>query len=309
MAIPRPNVRLSSVAEALSDLLGVGVFAAILRDLAPREFERLRQHRATPYEVLSSVVSEVEKLFPLDTYTLDAIYQNAWEMDGEDDDDDTGAQPNAPLDPDLHAARDIESYGIPLMPFGFDLGNGEHTSPATALLLTAAGPDPEVWGRDFCARVERDCAAVLAPFGILLPDNMGTLRGRSPRGRQRWATWPAPRYLPAPPGRRWISAWSGVADALHWVSSSTGYDFLDRTEDEMNWDSVLPPWNTDEIRSLAEQWKQARPILDRARELIAYVDADPPSRLPILRGLLTGDPASIRAATRPAPLASTEVSR
>jgi hypothetical protein len=297
LKIPRHNIRLSSVAAALRDLLGVGVFAVLLRDLAPKEFERLREKRATPYEILVAVVDEVSKLFPLDTYTLDAIYNNAYEVDDYDDDGAHHDVDAPPDDPDLRAARDIEFYGIPIQAFGFNLGNGEHRSPATALLLLAAGVDAEIWGRDFIERVERDCAAILAPFGVLPLQSPGR---RSRRGALIF-NLQSPNLLPAPPGRRWLSAWSGVADALRWVSSSTGYDFLDRDEDQVNWEYPMPPWDMDEIRSLAGQWKEAKPILDRARALIAYVDADPPARLPILRGLLSGDPASIRAATRRIP--------
>jgi hypothetical protein len=102
----------------------------------------------------------------------------------------------------------------------------------------------------------------------------------------------------APRGRRYKRPWDGLGDLFAWANGQTGYGFLDVADLEEAGYS-FPEWARDEILSLADQWRQAKPVLERALALRNYVKERPRERLPLLANALLGDPAALKAITAP----------
>ena len=104
---------------------------------------------------------------------------------------------------------------------------------------------------------------------------------------------------PKPPrGREWRGVWRALPDAIAYVQNATGYLFADLTyENELE----NPNWHIDEVRSLAAQWKEAKPILDSVQKFTNYIDADYRNRLPLLDSVLRGEPRALAQVTQPKP--------
>jgi hypothetical protein len=99
-----------------------------------------------------------------------------------------------------------------------------------------------------------------------------------------------------PRDRAWTYPWAGAWDLYTWANGETGLPVLDYT-DTMLAEGGLPQWSMDEIAGLSQQWKIAKPMLERIAKLWRFVDARPAERLPLLAGALTNDRAVIERIT------------
>lgn len=158
--------------------------------------------------------------------------------------------------------------GIPIILFGYD--DYEVSSPARALFMT--------W------LIEGGHVAQEFPYLMPIINDL-------PEPPENFD------HLAAPPaGRRWVSPWDGLRDFAQWMTSSTGWGFLDYCYD----DSIeFPAWNIDEVQSLIEDWSKCEPILNRIGAFNSWVDEKPEERLPVAIRALKNEPAAIAAITEP----------
>ncbi len=107
------------------------------------------------------------------------------------------------------------------------------------------------------------------------------------------------RHLTPPRGCVFVPPWNGLKDLYDWVHGMTGFGLLDCVDGQTDV-NTYPMWNVDELRSLVQQWKRAKPMFDRALALKKYVDGDPRRHLNTLALALMGDRAMRRWISRPA---------
>lgn len=186
--------------------------------------------------------------------------------------------PIAPVDVyELEGLGELAFIGIPVSPMGF----GSYTShPALAIISTSLSEYSWVSDAPENFPALENCAYIQHGWPGPLP-NTGEFK------------------LPRPPrGRAWKSAWAAFQSAVEYVSSQTGWQWLDYGGDDELGD--LPEWNMGEIRSLAADWKKCEPILDRITRFAKWVDADP-IRHSLLYDALAGERDALYAITEPRP--------
>jgi hypothetical protein len=176
---------------------------------------------------------------------------------------------------ELEGLGELAYIGIPVTPMGFD----DYT-PHASLALIAVSLAQHIWASD---RIESYPALANSPYiGHGWP---GPLPTDEP------IKWPKP-----PRGRAWKANWVAFPEAVEYVSSRTGWNWLDYNEEDEG--LQLPEWNIGEIRSLAADWKKCKPILERITRFAQWVDADP-TRHSLLYGALAGERNVLYAITEP----------
>lgn len=174
---------------------------------------------------------------------------------------------------------------IPVDALGVNLWDDTIDSPALALCIVAGRTPKDPYS-------EQGGIYSIEDFGCLR--NLPHAVAQSMRlGFQRRPVMPR-----CPRGRRWQAPWHGLKDLYQFATHETGYGFLDVVHIEEDGYSY-PEWNADEIRALAHQWQNAKPVWERATDLRKYIDARPRERLPLLAGALLHDPAALWKITRP----------
>lgn len=106
-------------------------------------------------------------------------------------------------------------------------------------------------------------------------------------------------YMRAPRGRRYRKPWGNLYDFITCFIGATDNSFIDTTDLEQHEMEMFPRWQKDEIEALADAWRRAKPLLDRAHELRRFVDKKPRERLPLLAGAFRRDPAIMQQITEP----------
>jgi hypothetical protein len=82
-------------------------------------------------------------------------------------------------------------------------------------------------------------------------------------------------------------SFAAAADFARWFRSETGLACLDLGED----DDYPVPWTRDNVDTLAEEWPDAKALLDRVGELAAWLEEEPADRFPeLLDALLAAGP-------------------
>lgn len=248
-----------------------GHFADLLRALAPERWARVRRRGAADkLAFFHELLSYLGTLFPVYEPWLEEIEE--WVLADDEEEDLTAEQM------DERVYDNLLDHGIPVRVQGFDVYSAHYSagSPATAAAwFMVHEPWHDEAGREWPAALQKH-RALLEPAARLRP------------GRK-----------PAPPrGRAWAGAWEGLPDLVEWINGETGFLFLDLSGDDVDQN---PWWYLEEIHGLAEQWRQAGPVLARIERLTSYVDARPRERLPLLAEALVGDPAALRKVTQPAP--------
>lgn len=98
-----------------------------------------------------------------------------------------------------------------------------------------------------------------------------------------------PKWLK--PGRNmtWLEPWEALPDLVRYVDQNTGNFWLDVSHVEISESGgAYPMWSIGEIRAIEREWQQAKPIWERIRLLLDYIDADPANRVWLLLGCLCG---------------------
>jgi hypothetical protein len=173
---------------------------------------------------------------------------------------------------DYETLNDVLHWGIPVEPLGY---HPDHGSPAYDLAALDLS--------HYFMEKPADCPGFLEVSG--LADWMATWWPGRVIGESE--SFDSARLRP-PRGRALRGAWAGLPDLADYVTSGTGNLWLDYNEEDTS-EMQMPPWDVDEIRSLAHEWRRARPIYARIVALANYVDAAPRERLPILDKALRGD--------------------
>ncbi len=256
-------------------------FVALLRELAPREYRRLEPK--TPrrcYVELFRVLNR--RYFPVNDWSLFEVA------------DKRAAQYEAQ---DGYCSWWLN--GIPFTVYGLDWENDETTSPALALVVLFHHRNQNLHLHGY-GLPNLD---VLQPYRKLLDAELSDVDDAHPPlvNERGGALWPN-RYRYAPDGRKWHAPWDRLHDLWLWVTASADNPFVDISSLQQQENELWPTWDVDEIKALAAYWRQAKPILTRARALADYVDAQPQLRLPVLLGALKLEPETLEQITyRPRP--------
>ncbi len=258
IAVPRA-LRPSWLSERLSELAGMAMFGTLLVQLAPRTYAGMRDK--TPLGCFVALCNHLDTLFPVNSYGVEVAAEGVLMGDS--------------------TLQDIFAWGIPVDVHGFDDGRDygdPPSSPADCVCLCFGSP----------SNFQQDSTTDYAVYSTLDDYREGL---PAPRVVD-------PRKLKPPRGRKWLPPWDGLLDLFAYVHHATGYDMLDLTGDDLaEMAAEMPPWNLDEIKSLAKSWAECKAILDRAEKLRQYIDAQPEERLPLLAGALAGDREALREIT------------
>ena len=226
-----------------------GTFTRLLRQLAPARLARCQGDVQATYQAL---LDYCETLFP--TYVRDDWWwQEAAEMEGEHYD---------------FAASAIDE-GIPVNVMGLSYEDVVYGHVPPALVLAFVLLD-----RDYGADKAPDDVVKLLPkaelAAILAQSDIAHANIHPPRGRQ------------------WRAPWTALPELDVYVTHRTGCLLLDYSSLDVKDGMGNPPWNIDEIRGLAEDWKRGEPILEHVNALVDYIGRDR-SRLLDLGRAITGD--------------------
>lgn len=171
----------------------------------------------------------------------------------------------------LAEGESLECGGIPVIPQGFEHEDqGSVTLAVLIVVMSAEGY--------YRAEAIRSYAALLA-----------SLFGES-------SYLQVDHLMKLPRGRVWRAEWRGLPDLLQWINHSTGFDLLDMTCDDMDFDSY-PGWNAGEIKNLIALWKEAEPMFNRFTAFREWVDANPAERVPLMCRVIANAPGAMNEVT------------
>ena len=262
VVLPGAAYRKSWFADKLDEYSGAGVFRRLLRVLAPDEFARLAD--PAPGRCFLALLRHIHKnLFPLHSY-IRAEIEDAenWEPHDLNGFAENWAQAGIPYD-----ARGLNLYEEPI------------ESPAVALCVEM-NPDGEEYEHAFLGPYRVELRHWIREVKTLAPFQLNGMR--------------------PPNGRAWLKPWDAVTVLYTWSCGQAGNPFFDVWPGIWDQDmDTMSPWNLGEIKSLAHAWEYAEPEWRRMQDLIAYVDASPRERLPLLAGAIRGDRETLRRISVP----------
>lgn len=224
-------------------------FAQMLAQLSSTAYARLG-NQATLWDCYSALMTYCGKLFPV------------WYPDFMTDD----------FESEDELGYTMDSMGIPVYPVGTQ--DGDFVYGRSAALSGVAYFLEGVTGRVSVAQLERN--------------RMGEAWRRL-RSLEPWHERQIERAMIKPPaGRKWRGRWESLPWLVKYIDHDTGFQWLDLCAEDMD-EGGNPPWSIEDIRFLAHDWTEAERVWKPLKKFIAWLDAQPARRMPIVMGALTGD--------------------
>lgn len=166
--------------------------------------------------------------------------------------------------------EDVLMMGIPVEVYGFEYERDADSDDAMV----------------FCA-LSQDYTIRSEFVGVLEKYNVHEYAGR------------VGRIPKLPRGRQWIEPWGDLGLMYEWINGATQNRWLDWNT-EMLEQGGNPPWEMEEIRALAKDWKRSEPQVKRLTNFRRFLQTKPEVKIPLLAGALVGDKHALQRMTRPA---------